>query len=142
MPAVKSLHDLNLVQKIESEKDLLPLLNYIFNYGHKNGLSPVDICKVVTATSELGTNLCKYAINGEITVSIFDIDHEIFASVTSKDSGPGIKNIQQAVEDNYTTGNTLGLGLSAVKRLMDQFELESSEKGTIVKVTKKVNVEK
>ena len=41
------------------------------------------------------------------------------------DKGPGISDIKLALQDGYTTGSGLGLGLSGAKRLSNEFELES-----------------
>ena len=53
--------------------------------------------------------------------------------VTAWDRGPGIEDIQQVMADHYSTGDTLGLGLPGVKRMMDEFELASApgEKTTV-----------
>ncbi len=58
----------------------------------------------------------------------------------SKDQGPGIENIELALQDGYSTTNSLGLGLPGVRRLMDDFEIQSVlGKGTTVTTTKWLN---
>ena len=53
------------------------------------------------------------------------------------DSGPGIADLDLALTDGYTTGGGLGLGLSGSRRLVDEFEIETSpETGTRITVTK------
>lgn len=53
------------------------------------------------------------------------------------DSGPGISDIKLVLQDGYTTSGGLGAGLPGVKRLMDEFEIQSgSGKGTTVKAIK------
>ena len=51
--------------------------------------------------------------------------------------GPGIADINQAVQPGFTTGSGLGLGLPGAKRLMDEMEIESEVgKGTKITVKK------
>jgi serine/threonine-protein kinase RsbT len=89
------------------------------------GLSLVDQTKVVTAASELARNMVDYAGGGRV-------DLELMAGVRSgvrltfEDQGPGIKDIEAAMRDGYTTGGGLGLGLGGAKRLCNEFKLEST----------------
>jgi serine/threonine-protein kinase RsbT len=53
----------------------------------------------------------------------------------ARDQGPGIRNIPQAMRDGFSTSGGLGLGLPGVKRLMDEFEIQSRPgRGTTVTV--------
>ncbi len=45
--------------------------------------------------------------------------------MTARDQGPGIADIEQAMQDGFSTGKSLGLGLPGAKRLMDEFEISS-----------------
>jgi serine/threonine-protein kinase RsbT len=45
--------------------------------------------------------------------------------VEALDHGPGIVDVAAALEDGYSTGNGLGLGLPGARRLMDELEIES-----------------
>ncbi|HAT38709.1 hypothetical protein [Polynucleobacter necessarius] len=57
----------------------------------------------------------------------------------AEDKGPGIANISMAMKDYFTTGNTLGLGLPGVRRMADEFAMESeSEENMIVYVRKRI----
>ena len=80
---------------------------------------------IATAVSELARNIVKYAGRGEILIDRIDTGSRTGIEVTARDRGPGIEDIQQAMADHYSSGNTLGLGLPGVKRMMDEFELTS-----------------
>ncbi len=80
---------------------------------------------IATAVSELARNIVKYAGHGEILIDRIDTGSRTGIEVTARDRGPGIEDIQQAMADHYSSGNTLGLGLPGVKRMMDEFELTS-----------------
>ena len=93
------------------------------------------ICQMIaTAVSELANNIVKYAGRGEIIMARINAKNRAGMAVIARDSGPGIEDIQKAMADHYSTGDTLGLGLPGVKRMMDEFEL-TSEPGKQTTVT-------
>lgn len=98
---------------------------------------------MMTTTSELTTNILKYAGSGWFFVSKIQRKPPNSKSsplgilMAAEDSGPGITDLQKALKDHYSTSGTLGLGLPGVKRLMDSFEIESLPgQGTKVRVVK------
>ena len=80
---------------------------------------------VATVVSELATNILHYAGHGEIRIKALQSFGKQGVEVLAADSGPGIADIEKALTDKYSTGGTLGLGLPSVKRIMDEFTLES-----------------
>jgi hypothetical protein len=55
--------------------------------------------------------------------------------VLVRDRGPGIQDLKKALEDHYSSGGTLGLGLPGVKRMMDDFDIDTAPtRGTTVTV--------
>jgi serine/threonine-protein kinase RsbT len=57
--------------------------------------------------------------------------------IIARDSGPGIADIGQAMQDGFSTSRGMGLGLPGARRLMDDFEIVSEPgKGTTVSMTK------
>lgn len=82
-----------------------------------------------TIVLELGTNIVKYAGSGRILLRSFSSEASEGIEVLAIDEGPGISNLAQAMEDHFTTGRTLGLGLGSVRRLASEFELECPESG-------------
>ena len=92
---------------------------------------------IATAVSELANNIIKYAGRGEILLERIIVQNRAGMEVIARDSGPGIEDIQKAMADHYSTGDTLGLGLPGVKRMMDEFELTSKPgKRTTVTIRK------
>ena len=93
--------------------------------------------RIITTVSELGHNILKYAGHGEITVHYNEASGQSFFEVLAVDDGPGISDIDQALKNDFSTGGTLGLGLPGIKRLMDDFIIDSSPgKGTKVTARK------
>jgi serine/threonine-protein kinase RsbT len=101
------------------------------------GFSSGDATLIATAISELARNILSYARRGEISLKIVHASSRQGISIIASDSGPGIRDIRQAMRDGFSTSGSLGLGLPGVKRLMDEFEIASEPgRGTIVTVKK------
>ncbi len=87
--------------------------------------------------SEAARNILQYAHSGEILLNhIQDGDQEGIL-IVARDRGPGIKDIQRAMEDGYSSSGGLGLGLPGIKRLMSELHIKSTPgKGTTVTIKK------
>ena len=97
------------------------------------GFGETDQFMFGTAVSELATNLYRYAKGGEIILKTVLRDHERGIEVISQDKGPGIEDVCDAMRDHWSSAGSLGLGLPSVKRIMDEFEIESERgRGTTV----------
>jgi serine/threonine-protein kinase RsbT len=89
------------------------------------GLTLVDQTKIVTAASELARNTVIHGGGGIARIeTLVDIGRRGLR-LTFEDRGPGIRDIEQAMKDGFTTGSGLGLGLGGAKRLSSEFELFS-----------------
>jgi len=80
---------------------------------------------IATAVSELGTNIIRYAREGRVTLRIVSRGHRAGIEVLAEDKGPGIRDLDEAMKDHASTGKGLGLGLPSVRRIMDEFFIES-----------------
>lgn len=101
------------------------------------GLSPVAAQQLATVASELARNILKYAGHGQIEMRREEDGARVGIRLIVSDRGPGIDDVEQAVADHFSTGGSLGLGLSGVKRMMDKFHIESQPgKGTRIEVVK------
>ena len=101
------------------------------------GFSLVDQTKIVTAASELARNTVDYGGGGDMRVEVLRNGQRRGVRLTFSDAGPGIRDIDQAMRDGYTTGNGLGLGLSGAKRLCNEFDIKSAPgSGTTVTIAR------
>src|SRR5262245_32761267 len=101
------------------------------------GFTGSDLTIIATAISELARNVLEYAKSGEIVLSLIQKGSRNGIRIVARDAGPGIADLAKAMQDGYTTGKGLGIGLPGVRRLMDEFEIMSEvDKGTIVTVKK------
>jgi serine/threonine-protein kinase RsbT len=103
----------------------------------KIGFSGSDLTVIATAISELARNILEYAKTGEIILALAQKGSRMGIFIQARDEGPGIPDISKALQDGYTTGKGLGIGLPGVRRLMDDFDATSTVgKGTVVTVKK------
>jgi serine/threonine-protein kinase RsbT len=122
---------------IIKEQDVVPLRNRVKDYGIKVGMSILNQTKLITATSELVRNLLKYGGGGRVIVEQVSNGRDNGVRVTFIDNGPGIKDIELAMKDGYSTGKSLGLGLPGTKRLVNEFNIQTEVgKGTTVMIIK------
>ena len=100
------------------------------------GLSLVDQTKFVTAASELARNTVIHGGGGIARLEMIEAHPKRGIRLTFEDQGPGIRDIEQALRDGYTTGNGMGLGLGGARRLASEFTIDSKPGvGTIVVIT-------
>jgi serine/threonine-protein kinase RsbT len=88
--------------------------------------SLVDQTKVVTAASELGRNTLEHGGGGMLELAIIERSGRRGIQLRFSDKGPGIPDIAQALRDGFTSGSGMGLGLGGSKRLMHEFEIDST----------------
>jgi serine/threonine-protein kinase RsbT len=89
------------------------------------GFRGTDLTLIATAISEVARNIVAYAAHGEIRLSAENSSDRRGICIVAHDVGPGIADIELAMRDGFSTGNSLGLGLPGARRLMDQFAIES-----------------
>jgi serine/threonine-protein kinase RsbT len=115
-----------LHRTIRSEVDASRTVLESTLYSRQVGFEETMARMIATAVSELVRNILKYAGSGEIWlrpvkgVGCRGIEIEVV------DRGPGISDCDAAMQDHFSSGGTLGLGLPGVKRMMDEFSLESA----------------
>jgi serine/threonine-protein kinase RsbT len=99
--------------------------------------SSSELTLIATAISEVARNIVAYAGSGEVVLRVVQRGQRRGLVVIARDRGPGIADIERAMQDGYSTSRGLGLGLPGSKRLMDEFDLVSEVgKGTEITMTK------
>jgi serine/threonine-protein kinase RsbT len=127
---------LNIVE-IRSDSDIVTARQQGRMLAVELGLAGTDAALVATAISELARNIVMYAGRGQILLRPAENGGRPGVNVVASDDGPGIVDIEQAMQLGYSTSGSLGLGLPGVRRLMDEFEVISEVgKGTRITVTK------
>jgi serine/threonine-protein kinase RsbT len=101
------------------------------------GCSSTDLTMVATAISEIARNLLTHAGGGELEMRFVYHRGRRCLEIVARDDGPGIADLDRALEDGFTTSEGLGLGLPGARRLMDEFTISSElGRGTVVTMYK------
>lgn len=118
---------------IETDADIVRARQLGREMAAKAGCGSTDLTMVATAISEIARNILTHAGGGDVELRLVDEDGRRSLLITARDEGPGIADVTRALEDGYTTGGGLGLGLPGARRLMDEFRIITEpRRGTTV----------
>jgi serine/threonine-protein kinase RsbT len=122
---------------IRTDADVVKARQEARALGQSLGFSSTDLTLLATAISEVARNITTYAGEGELSLRALNDGARQGIEVLAVDHGPGIDDVEQAMQDGFTTGNGLGLGLPGTRRLVDDFELSTTPgAGTTVRLVK------
>jgi serine/threonine-protein kinase RsbT len=122
---------------IRTDADVVTARQEARTMGAALGFSSTDLTLLATAISEIARNITTYAGEGEVALRVRREGARAGIEVEATDEGPGIANVELAMQDGYTTGNGLGLGLPGTRRLVDDFELDTTPgAGTRIRMVK------
>ena len=115
-----------LVVPVFDESDIYAATQRVRDLARGLRFGEADQVRVETVILELGRNILLYAGQGEIVVQVVGRSGRVGLQVQAIDRGPGIPNVEQALQDGYSTSGGLGTGLGAARRLMDEFAIQST----------------
>jgi len=99
------------------------------------GFGKADQTRLATAVSELTRNVVMYAGSGECHITDTSDAEFKRIEITVQDQGPGIADMELAMQDGFSTGSSMGAGLAGTRRLVENFSLESAPGLTKVTVS-------
>jgi serine/threonine-protein kinase RsbT len=122
---------------LRNEHDIVLGRQMVRRLAQEAGFSLVDQTKLVTAASELARNALIYGGGGDLKWSVLIDGGKRGVRLMFEDRGPGIPDLEQAMTDGWSSGSGLGLGLTGARRLVNEFELQSTVGvGTRVTITR------
>ena len=124
---------------IAGEDDIVRARQRARETARELGFGMVDQSRVATAVSELARNVVRYATNGRGEASMRTLleSGRVGLEIVVSDDGPGIADVDEAMQVGFTSGAGLGMGLPGTRRLMDEMEVDSGlGRGTTVTVRK------
>jgi serine/threonine-protein kinase RsbT len=126
--------DADAVIPIESDADVVTARQQARSLAGRLALSSTDQTLLATAISEVARNITTYAQRGEVRLDVVrHADGREGIRVIASDEGPGIEDLDLALQDGYTSGGGLGLGLPGARRLVDEFDIQTAPgRGTTV----------
>ncbi|MDT9685931.1 anti-sigma regulatory factor [Streptomyces sp. TRM76323] len=123
--------------EVRSEEDLLTVRHAVRAATVQAGFGIVDQTRIVTAASELARNAYVHGGGGTLEVRLLTPGGRRGLRLTVRDEGPGIPDVEAALQDGFTTGSGLGHGLGGARRLMHDFQIRTAPgRGTTVVVTR------
>lgn len=123
--------------EIRSEADVVTACQEGRRLGKRLGFAGIELVQLVTAISEVASNVWRHAGSGRLRLAGRDEPERVGVEVTATDSGPGIPNLELAMRDGWSTMGGMGLGLPGARRLMDEFAISSTPgAGTTVEMTR------
>jgi serine/threonine-protein kinase RsbT len=126
-----------VVVAVRAEEDIVKARIESRRIASQLGFSTVGLTRLMTAVSEVARNIVLYAKEGQIEVTPTTSPRGV--EVIARDRGPGIRDLDQILAGNYKSRLGMGLGLRAVKKIADQFEVQTSPgNGTTVRFVLRV----
>jgi signal transduction histidine kinase/DNA-binding response OmpR family regulator len=122
-----------LTLAIACERDTVAARQRARQIARLLGFDAQDQTRISTAVSEIARNAFNYAGGGRVEYSIEGRTSPQLFMVKIKDSGPGVRDLNNILEGRYQSLTGMGMGILGARRLMDHFEIESAPgKGTTV----------
>lgn len=122
---------------VRSSEDIVRVRQRVRERAVALGFSLVEQTKIVTAASEIARNTVDHGGGGEVRLEALRAGLRRGLRLVFTDQGPGIPDVQRALQDGFTTGGGLGLGLSGAKRLSNEFDVQSAPgRGTMVMIAR------
>lgn len=125
--------------EVANEDDIVAARQRAREAARQLGFGLVDQSRIATAVSELTRNVVRYATDGrgEVRIRTISADARTGLEIVVSDVGPGIANVQVAMQAGFTSGPGLGMGLPGTRRLMDEMHVDSAlGRGTVVTIRK------
>ncbi len=121
---------------IRSEDDILRARQAIRSVAEEMEFRLTDVTRIVTAVSELARNIHLYADEGEMRWVTLRESRRAGLEVVFDDDGPGIDNVEAALQGNHSTSDGMGRGLTGTRKLVDEFDIETDDSGTTITIRK------
>lgn len=122
---------------LTSDRDLVTIREFGRRLAFEVGFDNNGQTLISTALSEICRNVIEYANRGEVVIEYSNGEKSNGITITVSDEGPGIEDLKKALQEGYSTGQGLGVGLPGAKRIMDEFEIQTNHgKGTTIKMCK------
>jgi serine/threonine-protein kinase RsbT len=122
---------------IDKEADIVAVRQRVRELSKENQFDQFAVAALTTAASELSRNVWVHAQRGIARITVLRNGRRVGLELEFEDHGPGIADLDRALAGGFSTSNSLGLGLSGTKRLVDEFKIDSEAgRGTKIVIRK------
>jgi serine/threonine-protein kinase RsbT len=130
-------HGIQARVQVTDDSDVVVVRRRARELAARQGLSEAETESLATAVTEVARNIVVHAGGGEVLFGALGQAPRCGVIVIAHDTGPGIPSIEQAMQDGFSTKGGLGYGLAGARRLVDEFEIESTvDAGTTITLRK------
>jgi anti-sigma regulatory factor (Ser/Thr protein kinase) len=112
--------------EIKDEAEVGTARRAVHNFASTLGFNETDLAELDIVVQEIGTNAARYALNGGRLHYTTPLGDWPGVELFYWDTGPGIYDLDRAIRDGVSTSGSLGTGLGAIRRLMDEFDVYST----------------
>lgn len=124
---------------LRNERDVVQARQRAREIASVLGFDNQEQIRLATATSEMARNAFRYARRAKVDFELSG-EREQKLEVIITDQGPGIPNLEEILEGRYRSKTGMGLGIIGTRRLMDSFDISTSESATVVRMGKALPV--
>jgi signal transduction histidine kinase/DNA-binding response OmpR family regulator len=122
--------------RIRQEPDMVDARQRARQIARALGFDATEQTRIATAVSEIARNAFVYAGGGSIEYLVEGSVPPQLLRIRVSDQGPGIARLEDVLSGRYRSPSGMGLGIVGTRRLMDQFDVQSTSKGTTITLTK------
>jgi serine/threonine-protein kinase RsbT len=120
--------------KLETEDDIISVRRRVRDIAEQRKFDTFATAAITTATSELARNVIVHAGKGMATIEELRTGSVQGIRIVFEDTGPGIADVDRVLAGGFSTARSMGLGVSGSRRLVDEFEIDTTV-GTGTRVT-------
>ncbi|MGE8148060.1 ATP-binding protein [Pseudomonas frederiksbergensis] len=122
---------LTLVLPIEDSSQIGHARRTAQQLAEKNGFDATDAGRVALVVTELASNVLKHATRGELHLRTLPRPSGFGIEILAVDRAAGF-DLQACLTDGFSTGGTQGIGLGAVSRQTDVFDVYADHRGAVL----------
>lgn len=136
-PVVPSDDAESAIVAISSSSDIITARQQGRDLARELGFAEPEAVLIATAISELARNIVVYANSGVLELTRREMRGHRGLTIVARDDGSGIRNLERVLAGGYSTSGGLGLGIPGVRKIMDEFAVDTGiGRGTEITVTK------
>jgi serine/threonine-protein kinase RsbT len=123
--------------RIDKEADIVAVRQCVRDIAKEHRFDQFAVAALTTAASELSRNVWVHAQKGVARIHVLRNGNKVGVELEFEDHGPGIADLNRALAGGFSTAQSLGLGLSGTKRLVDEFHIDTEPgRGTKIVIRK------
>lgn len=99
--------------------------------AERHGFSETDAGRVALIVTELASNILKHASRGELHLQVIPREKDVGIEILAIDRAAGFDR-DECMTDGFSTRGTQGIGLGAVSRQAEVFDLYADSRGAVL----------